>query len=70
MTGLSRPQRSRVGAIASGVTFGLRPRIRSGDPGIIRNSTKLRMTSRTIVKIAWTTCSGQVPATQSTDLGR
>ena len=52
MTGLSRPHRSRVAAIASGVTFGFRPRIRSGEPGIIRKSTKFRMTSRTIVKIA------------------
>ncbi len=50
--GLSRPQRSRVAASISGVTFGLRPRIRSGEPGIARNMTKLMTTIIAIVKIA------------------
>ena len=33
--------------------FGLRRVHPSGDPGIIRNRTKLRSTIMTIVKIAW-----------------
>ncbi len=45
----------RAAAIASAVTFGLRSRIRSGEPGIIRKSTKFRITIMKIVRQAPTT---------------
>ena len=50
-SGLSRPQRARRAARASFDAFGLRES-RSGDPGIIRNSTKLSRTIAAIVRIA------------------
>ncbi len=53
--GSSRPQRSRAASRSSAVTFGLRRRTRSGEPGIIRNRTKFRTTMKKTVPIAWTT---------------
>ena len=47
------PPRSGA-ARASAVRGGFRSRIRSGEPGIIRNRTKLSRTIATIVRIAWT----------------
>jgi len=47
--GLSRPQRARTSSITEGDRFGFLSRIRSGDPGISRNSTKLsRMIANTV----------------------
>src|SRR4029077_18407491 len=55
MSGLSRPHSFRTSATFSLVRYWLRSRMRSGEPGIIRNSRKLSTTIARIVKTAWTT---------------
>src|SRR6476469_8956240 len=55
MSGLSRTHSLRTSATFSLVRYWLRSRMRSGEPGIIRNSRKLSTTIARIVKTAWTT---------------
>ena len=66
-SGLSSPQRAFAASRCSAVMCGLRGFTRSGEPGIIRNRTKLRSTMKTIVTIACSDLAGEVARAHERD---